>query len=146
MSRLGKDIRRRYEEGMMCAQAVLSGYGPRYGLSGETAGRLACGMGGGMSWPGQVCGAVNAAVLVIGLALSNGTEDDEYGRLAVQEAVDTFISRFETEFGDKRCKVLLGEEIMTTEGYDAVRMNDGFNRTCPEVLETVSRILEDLID
>lgn len=146
MSGLGSDIRKRYEDGLMCAQAVLSGYGPRYGLPGETAGRLACGMGGGMSWPGQVCGAVNAAVLVIGLALSNGTAQDEYGRLAVQEAVDAFVSRFEAEFGDKRCKALLGEEIMTPDGYDAVRKDDGFNRKCPEVLERVTQLLEELID
>ncbi len=129
----------------MCSQAVLSGFGQRYGLSEDILCRLACGMGGGMSWPGQVCGAVNAAVLVIGLALSNGTANDEYGRLAVQEAVDTFIARFEAEFGDKRCKSLLDEEIMTAEGYDRVRLNEGFNRKCPEVLEAVSQILEEVI-
>ncbi len=146
MTELSSEVRKRYEDGFMCAQAVLSTYGPRYGLSEETAGRLSCGMGGGMSWPGQVCGAVNAAVLVIGLALSNGTTEDEFGRLAVQEAVDTFIDRFESEFGDKRCKSLLGDEIMTPEGYDAVRNHDGFNRKCPEVLEAVARMLEDLIE
>jgi len=129
----------------MCSQSLLSVFGRRYDLDTITAAKIACGLGGGMSWPGQICGAVNGAVMVLGLAISNGTGDDELGRLSVQEAIDTFVDRFTERVGSTACNSLLGMDVATPEGYDEATRQDLFNRKCPDILSAAADILEELL-
>ena len=138
-------VKQAYADGLMCSQSILKVFGPRYGLSGELAGKIACGLAGGMSWEGQVCGAVTGAVMVLGLALCEGTASDELGRQTIQEAVETFTTRFEEQFGKRSCAELLNMEIYTPEGYDAARQSDLFNRKCPGLLAGAAAILEDVL-
>src|SRR5512143_1761565 len=55
-----------FEEGFNCTQAVLSTYGPQFGLDRESAVRLAKAFGSGMGM-GETCGAVTGALMVIGM-------------------------------------------------------------------------------
>ena len=72
-------VKQAYADGFMCSQSILTVFGPRFGLRAELAGKLSCGLAGGMSWPGQTCGAVTGAVMVLGLALCEGSAADEMG-------------------------------------------------------------------
>lgn len=53
--------------GYNCAQSVLYAFAPDLGLDGETALKVATGLGAGMARRGEVCGAVTGGILVLGL-------------------------------------------------------------------------------
>ena len=55
--------------GCNCAQAVFAAFADEFGLDEEFAKRLATGLGGGVGRMREVCGAVSAAALVIGMRL-----------------------------------------------------------------------------
>jgi C_GCAxxG_C_C family probable redox protein len=50
-----------------CSAAVFSAFSGELGLDADTARKIACGFGAGISRTGNVCGAVSGAIMVIGL-------------------------------------------------------------------------------
>ena len=52
--------------GYNCAQAVLYAFGPELGLPGETALKVATGLGAGVARRGQTCGALTGGILALG--------------------------------------------------------------------------------
>ena len=65
-----------FASGLNCSQAILTVLGEPYGLDSEMAARLGRPLGGGMGRLSLTCGAVTAAVLVLGLA----KDDPDEGR------------------------------------------------------------------
>ena len=62
----------RKHSGFNCCQSVVLSYADEIGLPEETLARLASGFAGGMGTREGVCGALNGAVMVLGL-LNDGT-------------------------------------------------------------------------
>ena len=60
-----------------CSQAILSTYGPEFDLSENIALKLATGFGAGVSYTGNLCGAVSGALMVIGLKYGRYKADDK---------------------------------------------------------------------
>ena len=56
-----------FRSGCNCSQAVFATFAEELGLDEELAKRIACGLGGGVGRMREVCGAVSAAALVIGM-------------------------------------------------------------------------------
>ena len=50
-----------------CSSAVFSAFSDELGLDRDTAKKIACGFGAGISKTGNICGAVSGAIMVIGL-------------------------------------------------------------------------------
>ena len=72
MSRYGEEAKALFENGYNCSQAVFLVFCEQYGLSRETAARLASSFGGGMGRLREVCGAVSGMLMAIGLAKEIG--------------------------------------------------------------------------
>lgn len=64
-----------FRNGFTCSAAVFSAFSKDLGLDEETARKIACGFGAGISRTGNICGAVSGAILVIGLRYGKGTPD-----------------------------------------------------------------------
>jgi C_GCAxxG_C_C family probable redox protein len=129
-----------FEQGLNCAQAIVSSYGPRFGLERELALKLASGLGGGIGHQGGCCGAVTGAIIVIGLK-QGGTAADEktYG------LIDQFLERFKARRGSILCRELLGCDISTPRGLQAARDKGLFANLCPGFVRDSAEILEELL-
>ncbi len=57
-----------FSNGLTCSQAVLTVFGEPYGLDSELAQKLGRPLSGGLGRLGRTCGAISAAILIIGLA------------------------------------------------------------------------------
>ncbi len=126
-----------------CAQAVLSAFAPSCGLSEAQAVKLAAPFGGGMARSGHVCGAVNAALMVIGLARGSddpADKEDTY-RLAGQ-----FLSRFSDRHAEVNCRELIGFNLSVPEHARAAKDAQVFIRVCPGFVRSAAEILVDLLD
>lgn len=137
----------KFLSGYNCAQSILFAYGPELGLDPEQALKLSTGFGAGMARRGEVCGAVTGGILALGLKYGRGARQD---RLATEETYRK-TTRLMTEFGNRHgsclCRVLLeGCDLQTPEGQKYFKDHDLLHQTCQGCVQSVSEILEPLME
>jgi C_GCAxxG_C_C family probable redox protein len=133
-----------FEQGFTCGQAVLAAHAARLGLEREAALRIACAFGGGVARTGGTCGAVNGALVVIGLAHGRTRVEDEGARERTYDAARAFMDRFRAEHGALACRDLLGVDIGTPEGHRAAAEGGLFRARCPAFVRGAARIAGEL--
>lgn len=126
-----------------CAQAILTAFGPDYGLDQATAMGLGRSLGGGMGHLGLVCGAVSAGMLVLGLA-TDWPADEAQRRAASYEAVQEFSDRFGELRGSIQCRELLGLDLRKPEDLAQARERGLFSSFCPGLVRDAAQLLMDL--
>ena len=132
-----------FASGMTCSQAMLSVFGEAYGLDLELVARLGRPLGGGMGRSGRTCGAVTAAVLLLGLA--NDDPDEAEARKVCFQRVQQLFQRFESLHGTAECKELLGADWNTAEGLKRIQEENLVKNRCPAFVRDTASILEELL-
>ena len=121
--------------GCNCAQAVFAAFADEFGLDEELAKRLACGLGGGVGRMREVCGAVSAAAMVIGMRLGPD-------KAAAYPAVQEFCAKFKSETGSIVCRELLAGTGATAGGSPEARTPDYYRkRPCVELVKLAVSLL-----
>ena len=150
MSRIGDSVMNNVKttmellgNGMNCSQAILAAFGKQYGLDAGIAKMLGRPLGGGMGHMAVTCGAVTAAVLVLGLAKNGQTEADarELSHASVQE----LFQRFKELHGSTDCRDLLGFDMSTEEGSKKIKEEQLTKKRCPEFVRSAATILENIL-
>jgi C_GCAxxG_C_C family probable redox protein len=124
---------------------MLSVYGTRFGLDRETALRAAGAFGGGMARRGGTCGAVTGALMVIGLKYGKTKIDDDEPRERTYEAANRLVEEFCRRNKTEVCRELLGLDLNTEEGREAVAKQNLFVTLCPRFVRDAGEILEELL-
>ena len=135
----------KFAAGYRCAEAILTVYGERVGLAPGQAMKLGCAFGGGLGSCGDVCGAVTAVIMILGLKYGRTDKDDAGKRTATDAKVREFLIRFRAAHGHLRCNDLVGFDRSTPEGHEKAAAAGVFKRICPELVMDASLILEDLL-
>ncbi len=134
-----------FTEGYSCAQSVLAAYAPDYGLDREAALRLAAPFGGGVSRTDGPCGAVNGALMVLGLARGHVTADDEAASAHTREAVQEYLRRFESLAGCTGCTALLGANLAEPGVAERVKEDGLAAEVCPGLVRRACGLLEEML-
>ncbi len=121
----GERAKANFFRGCNCAQAVLLAFSDVTGLDDAVAMRLASSFGGGMGRLREVCGAVSAPLMILGLthgydAYSPNEQEDKAAHYA---RVQAFAQRFREVHGTIICRELLANYVAklqsTMEAEDA---------------------------
>jgi C_GCAxxG_C_C family probable redox protein len=134
-----------FKQGFNCCQAIVSTYGPHFGLERESALKLASGFGGGIGHLGESCGAVTGALMVIGLKHGGTLAEDEKSSEKTYGLISQFLERFKARHGSIQCRELLGYDISTLEGLKTARHNGLFEKQCPAYVRASAEILEEIL-
>lgn len=132
-----------FNNGLNCAQTVLSAFCDTYGLSKDLAYRLANGLGSGFR-SGEVCGAVSGAVLVIGLKHGQNTLCDLEAKKNCHAKTEEFINLYQIKNGSIICRDLLGCDVSTKEGMEMANDKNLYNTICVEKIKNAITMLEEL--
>jgi len=136
----------KFSSGYNCAQSVLWAVAPRLHLDGETALKIACGLGAGMGRSQEVCGAVTGGILALGMKFGRGSSDDRSATEKTYAKAHELMQRFSAVHGTCNCRQLLGGCDLTTESGRAVFKANGLVKTvCGPCVHTVCNLLEDLL-
>src|SRR5512138_661019 len=114
-----------------CSAAVFSAFSPELGLDADTAKKIACGFGAGVSKTGNICGAVSGAILVIGLKYGKCVEGDDTATEKTRACVRGFIREFTAKNGSVNCTELLGYNLSVPEEYAEAARTGIFINKCP---------------
>jgi C_GCAxxG_C_C family probable redox protein len=128
-----------------CSSAVFSTFSDELGLDPDTAKKIACGFGAGVSKTGNICGAVSGALMVIGLKYGKTEANDEAATEKTRALVRKFIHEFAEKNGSVNCTELLGYDMSTPEGFAAARDSGLFMTKCPILVRDSADLLEKML-
>jgi C_GCAxxG_C_C family probable redox protein len=111
-------------EGRSCSEAIMLAFAPALGLEPSLAVKLASGFGGGMGISGEVCGALSAGCMVIGLRFGTDRVEDSYGRQRTYLMVQELMERFRKSAGAVQCRELCFARLGKDQGFADVRKLD----------------------
>ena len=134
-----------FNKGFNCAQAVLTSYCEEYGLSDDIAKKISCGFGGGMGHIGEVCGAVNGAIMLIGLKYGKNKELDNESKEKTYNLVKEYTEKFKKEFGSINCTKLLKYDLSKDEELKKARNSGVFKELCPLLVKRSVELVEEYI-
>ena len=124
-----------FRSGCNCSQSVFAAFADELGLDEELAKRIACGLGGGVGRMREVCGAVSAAALVIGMRMG---PDKAKAYPVIQE----FCAKFKGECGSIVCRELLEGTGATAGGAPDARTVEYYRkRPCVELVKLAVSLL-----
>lgn len=132
-----------FRQGINCTQALVSTYGPRYGLDRTCALKIGGAFGSGMNM-GETCGAVTGALMIIGLRHAKVGGSRFLSRERTAGLTQEFLRRFRARNGATACKDLLGCDLGTPEGRRAAKQESHFKKQCPKFVQDAAEILEEL--
>ena len=99
------------KNGANCAQSLLAAFADVMGITEAQALTMGAGLGGGVR-SGNICGAVNAPVMVLGCAFPEMAQDKARAAAVTKE----FQRRFTERFRHLNCRELLAEkELQPTD-------------------------------
>jgi C_GCAxxG_C_C family probable redox protein len=131
--------------GFTCSAAVFSTFSEELGLDGETAKKIACGFGGGISKTGNICGAVSGAIMVIGLKYGKACAGDDGATDTTRALTREFITEFSARNGSVNCTRILGYDLGVPEDYEKAAAEGLFRTKCPELVRDAADILERIL-
>jgi C_GCAxxG_C_C family probable redox protein len=131
-----------FRSGFTCSSAVFSAFSDELRLDNETAKKIACGFGAGISKTGNICGAVSGAILVIGLKYGKTKMGDDAATEKTRALVREFIQEFTERHGSVNCTELLGFDLSNPDEYERARKSGLFITKCPEFVRDAASILE----
>lgn len=106
--------------GYNCAQAVFAACAPAYGLSQSQALMMAAGLGGGIGGTHQqICGALLAAILLLGLRQGDDTPN---AKAQLNPQTQALMQRFAAMSGDTACPALLRQPGMKDKAKQDPRL------------------------
>jgi C_GCAxxG_C_C family probable redox protein len=111
---IGKLAESHFENGLLCAESVVTAISEHQGIDGKLASKMTTGFCSGMARTCGPCGALSGAVMGISLVLGRNSKNDTV--VETYKATQELIEKFENEFGAKDCHKLLGCDIGTEEG------------------------------
>ena len=129
----------RFLGGFNCAAAVITEFCEDYDLDTELAAKLACGMGAGFC-DGDICGAVSAAVMVVGLMHGQSSQDDQAAKINCRAKTVEFLDAFKRKHGVVACRDLLAG-FPDDDSEEAVQER---RRFCAGLVDSAVEILEEL--
>ena len=136
----------KFLSGYNCAQSVLWTFAQRFGLSEDTALKIACGFGAGLGRRQEVCGAVTGGIMALGLKYGRGEKQDRTATEETYAMTQELLRRFETAHGSCNCRTLLGGcDLNTQVGRDVFKAADMQRQICAPCVRTVVAALEDLL-
>ena len=133
-----------FKKGINCTQAVVSAYGPQFGLDRDAALKIAAAFGSGMGM-GETCGAVTGALMVIGLKHSKVKGTTLLSKEKTTEIAHEFIEKFKKRHGTVVCRELLECDVSTPEGIKTAKKEKHFKQRCPGYVKDAAEILEEVL-
>lgn len=135
-----------FDSGFNCAQSMLHTYGKQYFKEEAFALKIASGFGAGVSYRGEMCGAVSGSLMVIGLHYGYANLTMELEKEMNFLVAKEFMAAFEQTNGSLKCNQLVKAEINTPEGLETARRDGLFNKNCPGLIASAAEILESLLE
>lgn len=126
-----------------CGQAILVGLAPQIGIDERTAIRIGRAFAGGIGHQGNVCGALCAGAIALGLTAE--ADSEPRNRTAAYKRTRELFRRFRELHGNVECRLLIGIDPSTPEGEQEVHARNIHHTHCRRFVQSTVEIVEELL-
>jgi len=126
-----------------CSQKVFSAFCEDYGIERDMGLRISGALGGGLRI-GETCGALIAALLVVGLKYSTVNPSDEVAKALCDEKEREVSASFREIYGSITCRDILGIDTSIGNNRSIAKDMGLFKNVCPGIIERSIELLEGL--
>ena len=131
-----------FMSGYNCCQSVFMAFADKYGIDEETALKISCSFGGGLSRLREVCGSVSGMALVCGMETGNTDAKNQAAKTANYAKMRELAAKFEELHGSIVCRQLLGIEKKEESAAPSFRTGEYYKkRPCKELIMSAAGIL-----
>lgn len=124
-----------FMSGCNCSQSVLAAFAAEFGIDEDMAKKVSLGLGGGVGRMREVCGAVTAASMILGMR--HGPD-----KAAAYLKIQDFCAAFKAETGSIVCHELLSGTGATQGGSPEARTEVYYKkRPCVELVKLAASLL-----
>ncbi len=131
-----------HELGMNCAQSVLLAFRDLTGLDETVCCGIASGFGGGVRC-GNICGAISAPVMILGMLYPHNTENGMLGKQRMAKMTKEFQRRFAESFGYLNCSELLKQKDLAPM---PMAEELGVSDHCGVLIVSAAELLYDMLE
>ena len=134
-----------FNNGLNCAQSVLSVYAQELELDTELALRISCGFGAGMGQLQETCGAVTGSFMVLGLLNSIIYSENDDRKEGTKINIQDFSEGFQAIHGTLRCRDLLNCDLKSTQGQKYFKENNLKKHVCEKCISDSIQLIDQII-
>ena len=135
-----------FNNGYSCAQSILVAFAQETGINDEIAFRIAAGLGGGIGRTQNICGAINAGAIVIGMKLGRFKPNNNEAEDEVAQLVGTFVSECREVLGSTQCFELVKVDLNNPEQKKQAAESGHLAKVCNNAVYKTATILEKYLD
>lgn len=133
-----------FKKGYNCAQSVFCANCEKVGIDFETGLKLTSSFGGGMGRLREVCGAVSAMFMLVGLKKGYITFDNDEIKETHYAKVQELAKKFEEKYGSIICRDLLGLPGGKSIPKPSKRTEEYYQeRPCEEFIKFASELIKE---
>lgn len=133
-----------FTKGYNCAQSVFAAYADMFGMEQEDALKMTSTMGAGIGRMREVCGAVSAMALLLGMQQGNADASDRDKKEQVYALTRKLADRFREENGSIICRELLGMKNREESARPSERTQKYYEtRPCLGFVASAAAIIEE---
>ncbi len=136
-----------FKSGFNCSQSVFAAYADLFGMDEETALKVSAGLGGGVGRSREVCGAVSAAAMLVGMKFGATDGDDAEAKQRTYAVVQQIIAEFRQTNPSIVCRELLAlSENQNTDPKPEARTEKYYQkRPCAQLVEDSAKAVEKIL-
>lgn len=137
-----------FKEGYNCCQSAVLAFEEDLPLDKEMLKNVSIGFGGGFGRTRNMCGAVSAFAIVLGLYMPH-SDDPKFAKADIYKLLQNMVAKFKALNGSDNCGELLKNVKNLTEGYMPQERDGEYYKMRPcvkFVLDSVEIIEEQLKD
>jgi C_GCAxxG_C_C family probable redox protein len=123
-----------FNEGFNCAESTLLALSDFLEIDCKYIPKIAGGFGGGLGKHGEICGALSGPVMALGIVFGREGAKDREGKEKMYYITESFIQKFEKEFGNIRCRDLTGCNMLTPEGQKKMKEENVHDKICSKLV------------
>ena len=124
--------------GFACIESVVLGYKDYFGIEDDVIPKIATPFGGGIAGNGLICGALQGAIMCLGLKY--GRTDSKTDRQVLYQKVDNLLEKFREYYGTLDCSgIRMFPEILKQDPVKLKKIKDCYHENvCNELVKNVA--------
>ena len=147
MSKHSELAKQNFLNGYNCTQAVVLAFADELDVDRDTLLKIASPFGGGMGRLREVCGAVSAMFMVLGLKEGYTDPKDTAAKAALYKKVQELAARSQKENGSIVCRELLKLSQKKDSPVPEERTPEYYKkRPCPDLVALAAQILDEYLE
>ncbi len=130
-----------FDSGYSCAQSILVAFASEVGVDETTAFRIGAGLGGGVGRTQNICGAVNAGAIILGLRHGNYSPNDMESKNRLAEMVGKFVMECKNTLVATQCLDLIKVDLNNPEQKQFANESGLLSKICNNAVSKTAEIL-----